>query len=265
MGTVLIAGCGDLGVGLAMRLGARDYEFFGLRRNPGDLPPPVRGIAADLTDPGLIDSLPESVDWVFYTATPSGRTPEAYQRTYVSGTENLLSALARRALRPKRFFYISSTSVYGQNDGKWVDESSATEPAGSSGRAVLAGEELVRAADMPATCIRFGGIYGRGRSRLLDTVAQGAQCVAQPPHFTNRIHRDDCVGVLARMVTMSGHHDCYVAVDDRPASQCEVFHWLARHTDSPRPREIRRTESKLRTGSKRCSIPATSLMFSIRL
>ena len=253
MSRVLIAGCGDLGVGLAEQLSSEGYEFFGLRRNPDVLPALLHGVAADLNGRDLADALPTSVDWVFYTATPSDRTPEAYHHTYVTGVENLLAALAERNLRPRRLFYVSSTSVYGQNDGSWVDEWSSTEPASSSGQSVLAGEGLVLKANVPATSIRFGGIYGRGRSRLLNAIAQGAQCVEHPPHFTNRIHRDDCVGVLARMLTMTEHHDCYVAVDDRPAAQCEVFEWLAERTDSPRPRKVPRARNKLRTGSKRCS------------
>src|SRR5256886_16983899 len=78
---------------------------------------------------------------------------------YVDGLRNVLSRL--RA--PRRFLYVSSTSVYGQRDGEEVDETSATEPVEESGRVVLEAESVLRSVCPEAVVLRFAGIYGPGR------------------------------------------------------------------------------------------------------
>jgi nucleoside-diphosphate-sugar epimerase len=152
-----------------------------------------------------------------------------------------------------RFFYASSTGVYAQSHGEWVDEDSPTEPTGFSGLRVLEGERLALEGVPGAVVVRFGGIYGPGRTRLVDTVRRGATCVESPPLYTNRIHRDDCAGVLRHLLSLERAASAYVAVDHAPAPQCEVMDWLAARLGVPAPRRVRGQAPEAGPGgSKRC-------------
>lgn len=235
MANILIAGCGDVGIALGLRLVEDGHRVHALRRNAAALPKTLQALRADLNDPTTLRSLPEA-DYVFYTAAADGRDEAAYQRAYVSGVANILQSLAQSGRSVKRFIFVSSTGVYGQDAGEWVDESSPTEPSRFSGRKVLEGERLGAESAYPSTAVRFGGIYGPGRDRLIRLVRDGAGCVEQPPRYTNRIHRDDCAGVLRHLLQLEAPAPVYVGVDCEPAAQCEVMDWLAERMDAPKPR-----------------------------
>ncbi len=160
---VLISGCGYVGTSLGLLLASEGCTVFGLRRNTSALPPTIHPINADFSTPLSPDALPETLDAVVHTASPGGSTGEPYKTAYVDGPRNLLSALApQNALR--RFVLVSSTGVYGQKDGEWVDEDSPTEPGSTSGRRLLEGESLVLGGPVPAVVLRLGSIYGPGRT-----------------------------------------------------------------------------------------------------
>jgi nucleoside-diphosphate-sugar epimerase len=137
------------------------------------------------------------------------------------------------------FVFISSTAVYGQRDGEWVDEDSATEPTGFNGRLVLEGERLTLGSGLPAAVVRLAGIYGPGRTRLLDDVRGGrAQCRGDGPVYTNRIHRDDCAGALQHVLGLPEPDAVWLAVDDEPAARCDVLRWLASRLGAPAPASV---------------------------
>jgi nucleoside-diphosphate-sugar epimerase len=96
---------------------------------------------------------------------------------------------------------------------------------------------MIRDLGVPASVIRFGGIYGAGRNRLLERVSQGAVADAVTPAYTNRIHRDDCVGILefCLLRDLAGEPlpDILLGVDDDPASEWEVLSWLASQLEAP--------------------------------
>lgn len=235
---VLIAGCGDVGTELGRRLAAGGHAVWGLRRRPQGLPPPIRPLAADLADPATLAALP-ACDYVVYTAAADRHDEEAYRRAYVDGPGRLLAALREQGTAPRRFFFTSSTGVYGQDRGEWVDETSPAEPASFSGRILLEGEGRLRASGIPATIVRLAGIYGPGRTRLVDEVRSGRAARAAAAGYTNRIHRDDCAGFLAHLVEMdlAGEPvaEVYVGVDDEPAERREVVRWLAARLGVPEP------------------------------
>lgn len=233
MARVLIAGCGDVGTVLGLDLAGAGHTVYGLRRSPAGLPASIAPVAADLTRPETLAGLPCGVDLVCYAAAAGGFSEAAYRATYVDGVRNLLAALAGQAVR--RFVFVSSTGVYGQVEGEWVDEGSPTEPGGFSGRCLLDGERLVLTGPIPGVVARLGGIYGPGRTRLLDAVRRGEPCVDSPPRYTNRIHRDDCAGALAHLLELAAPQAVYLGVDHAPAPECEVMDWLAETLGLPCP------------------------------
>ena len=205
-----------------------DTHVWGLRRHCDTLPSRIHALGADLTKPETLQALPPALDVVFYTAAPSSSSADDYRATYVDGVRHLLAALETQGHALRRFIFTSSTGVYAQELGEWVDETSPTEPVHFSGRELLIAEHEVLNSAFPATVVRLGGIYGPGRTRLIDSVRQGtAVCTDGPPVYTNRIHRDDCAGVLQHVMQLAQPDRLYLAVDHEPAEQCAVLQWLA--------------------------------------
>jgi nucleoside-diphosphate-sugar epimerase len=247
---VLIAGCGYVGSALAARLAAAGAEVFGLRRRAAALPPGVVPVAADLADPAALRALPGPFDAVVYAAAPDRREESAYRAVYADGVARLVEATAGA-----RFVLVSSTTVYGQDDGAWVDETSLTEPSGFTGRIVLEGEACVLAGAALPLVLRCGGIYGPGRTRLLDAARAGSLTVSPAAtRYTNRIHRDDVAGALAHLLRLAAPERLYLGVDAEPASEETVYRWLAARVGRPLPEPGPRDAGAVRSPSgKRCS------------
>ncbi len=251
MPKILIAGCGYVGAALGARLVAAGHEVWGLSRDPARLPAGVRPLAADLTEAQTLRALPPALDTVFYTAGSAGYSEAAYRAIYVDGVRHLLHALDEQGHAP-RLFFTSSTGVYGQSDGEWVDEDSPTAPGSFSGQLLLEGEQLFLGSPFPATILRLGGIYGPGRTSLIDKVRAGeASCAAGRPRHTNRIHRDDAAGALHHLMGLAQPAALYLGVDDEPAARCTVYRWLAARLGVPAPPTIAEP-ARRRGGNKRC-------------
>ena len=147
---------------------------------------------------------------------------------------------------------VSSTAVYGITDGSWVDETTPTEPGGFSGKRLLEAETLLSQSRHPGVVIRFGGIYGPGRNRMLRKVRNGEPVVAEPPQYTNRIHRDDCVGALVHLFHVAEPASVYLGVDSHPCTQVELVDWLAERLGLPRPPRTQGSAGGVRASNKRC-------------
>ena len=228
----LIAGAGYVGNALAQCLLGQGHDVWVLRRSATAPPAGACAFRADLVVPGALEALPP-VDLVFYTAAADERSDASYRLAYVEGLARLLERLARMEPRPRRLLFTSSTSVYGQQDGEWVDETSPTEPSDFAGRRLLEGEALVRGAPCPGTVLRLGGIYGPGRSSLIERARAGASL---PSGYTNRIHRDDAAAALAHLAVLPQAEATVLGVDSEPALACEVLAWLAQRLALPTPR-----------------------------
>jgi nucleoside-diphosphate-sugar epimerase len=255
MSHVLIAGCGFVGEALARRRTSEGHETWGLRRRTEGLPTGVHPLTADLCDPDSLRNLPPDLDFIFYTASAGASSAEAYRAAYVTGMENLLRALADQKLFPRRVFFTSSTSVYGQEAGEWVDEDSPAAPEHHTGQIMLEAEQSLFSSSYPATAVRLGGVYGPGRRRLIESVQRGeATCAEGPPRYVNRIHRDDCAGALHHLMSLEDAEQIYLAVDDEPAEEGEVMRWLAGRLGAPPPRMVppAEGESPRRRSNKRC-------------
>ena len=230
---VLIAGCGDVGCELARQLLSQNDRFsvWGLRRNISKLPEGVNPVVGDLTDANSLGDWPEKIDYVVYSAATDGRGEENYRKAYVDGLKNVLFRLHKDGYKPARLFFTSSTSVYHQSNGEWIDETSETLPQSYSGKIMLEAETILQNSSYSATAIRFGGIYGPGRNRLINRVKEGEGCQPEPVIFGNRIHRDDCAGIIAHLINRdlegSSIDSLYLGVDNYPAPMHEVLHWLA--------------------------------------
>ena len=261
MARVLIAGCGWLGSALGVAMAARGDAVWGLRRNAALLPREIQPIEADLDDARTLQRPPRPLDAVVYAAAPEASDAASYERVYVRGLAHVLDAVRAAGPstdRPPRVVLTSSTSVYGQTDGEWVDESSPTEPADFRGGTVLEGEEILRGSGLPSIALRLGGLYGPGRATLIEAVRHGrAGLVPGPPRFTNRIHRDDAVGAILHLLALRAGETApiYVGVDEEPADRNDVVRWLAQRLRVEVRNEALAAEERVlrRDTNKRCS------------
>ncbi len=228
MSHILIAGLGDLGGGLARALSDEGHRISAIRRSPR-APRGVQVYAQDLVrDTPLLP--PEPVDLLVIVMTPSEYSEAGYRAAYLTAPGRLLDALAQRQPLPPTLF-VSSTAVYGDLQGD-VDEDTSPAPRRYNGQVMLAAEEAI-SARAPSTAVRFSGIYGPGRTRLLRKVEQLSQGQEAPPApvWTNRIHRDDCVGLLHTLARrwLAGQtvSPVVLGTDNHPVSNLTVYRYLA--------------------------------------
>jgi nucleoside-diphosphate-sugar epimerase len=182
-------------------------------------------------------------------------TEEAYRSAYVQGLANVLDAVERDGVTPERMLFVSSTAVYGDAGGGWVDEGTTAAPRGFSGQVLLEAEELLHAriagTGTEAAALRLGGIYGPGRTRLIDQVRSGSAVIPEDLRYTNRIHRDDAAAAIVHLATMpSAPAPIYIGVDDDPADLGAVLRFLAAEMGLAEPPVG--DAGPARGGNKRC-------------
>ncbi|MET0613304.1 MAG: NAD-dependent epimerase/dehydratase family protein [Pseudomonas caspiana] len=253
--SVLIAGCGDIGSRLATQLLSLGWVVHGLRRTISLLPEGVNGVAGDLFSSTIPTTWPATaIDYLVYCATPTERDEAGYRAAYVEGQQRVLRWLNERGQQPKRVIFVSSSGVYGQQNGEWVDETSPTEADTFSGKIMLEAEQVALNSGFPATIVRLTGIYGPGRNDLSNRVRQGYSVTIDPPLYGNRIHADDAAGLLALLLKSDAQgvalEDCYIGVDDAPAPLAEVVQWIREYLGVTHWAE---GAAVRRAGSKRCS------------
>lgn len=228
-GKVHLLGCGDLGTAVGLALLETGAEPLGLRRNPDRLPVALPSMAVNFAERESMRQLGDlPCDVTLLTPTPPARDVEGYRRGYLMPVENLLSAWEGGP--PRRLIYVSSTRVYGDHDGDWVDETSELRPADGQADILVEAERQLLDSPHDVTIVRFSGIYGKSPSRLLERIRGGQIASAEPLHYTNRIHREDCVGFLLHLLRGDSPfaEPIYLASDDEPAPMHEVETWLAK-------------------------------------
>ena len=179
--TKLIIGCGYLGLRVARRWRAAGHDVLCLVRtaeHAGQLAREgLHSLVADVTRPETLVGLPAaaSVLWAVGFDAAGGRSR---REVYVQGLQNVLAALPADT---GRFLFVSSTSVYGNTRGGWVDENSPCQPGREAGRVLLVAEDALRhhALGPQSIILRLAGLYGPGRlPRLTDS---GGSAGAQHP------------------------------------------------------------------------------------
>lgn len=213
-GLVIIAGAGDVGGRLARLRAARGEDVVALRRRDADAAPGVRGHRADLASGAGLESLPREAGALVFCAAPGQRDEASYRRLYVDGLRRL-----RDAVDAPRLVFVSSSAVYGEDDGEWVDEATPPRPAAFNGRVLLQAEAVLR--DHARACVlRASGLYGPGRDMLWRKARAG-----EPGrmHWTNRLHVDDAAAALSHLLDLPAPGPVYIGSDDRPAPEHEVL------------------------------------------
>lgn len=255
MAKILIIGCGVIGTKLAHILSVNGHQVTGLKRNPPETDAGnVNYFAGDITVPACLEDLSADFDTLYFIVSPDGRNEQSYRAIYESGLNNLLNKFSLAGSNP-HWIFVSSTSVYGQSQGEWVDEDSIAQPDNVNSQLIRQAEQKLMELDAGNIVVRFSGIYGPGREYLLRMAMQTPSIQQNPPYFTNRIHQQDCIGVLAFLLErrLAGVvlQQCYLVSDDDPAPMWEVITWLAEHMNC-QPPTVKVTDNHA-VMNKRCS------------
>lgn len=262
---VAILGCGYVGLELGRHLLDGGHDVVGVRRSEAGLRAirevGFRAIQADVTRPETLDAIPD-VDALVFAASSGGRGASAARSVYVEGLRSAIDHFGARSEVPDRLVYTSSTGVYGDHDGGWVDEKTTPNPRSEKTRVLLEAENVARTAidvGMAPTILRFAGLYGPDRYRLeryIEGPVRGG--------YLNMIHRADAAGAIRFVLEHPSPPELLLAVDDEPVDRWVLANWLADQCGIPRPEKetvaerLQTTEvssaaeRRLRT-SKRCS------------
>ena len=239
---VLIAGCGDLGLRVAQLLAIENSTnlSWGLRRQPNldstDDIPSFTWIAADLTQPDTLRDLPKDITHVLYTAAPNARTEADYRAVYREGLERLVLAVAAPSLQ--RVLFVSSTAVYGAHGAQWIDEDTPTAPKSFNGRVLLETEQWLykQNTQFETLSLRLSGIYGPGRSYLLERLRTGqATAPMTESHWVNRIHIEDAAAAVVHLMNLPNPKPIYLVTDSTPLPMRVLYDALAKLVGGPTP------------------------------
>lgn len=189
-----------------------DWRALALRRRIDEVPEGVQGVAIDLTRAESLSCLEDLCpDALLVTLIPAQRTPEGYRRGFAEAMDNIVAGLG--AHRPARAFFVSSTRVYAEKSGAWVDESSPLASADEYAGSIIEAEQILLDGVPGSVVLRAAGLYGHGPGPLLRAVTSGRLRPARPRVFGNRIHREDVAGFIA--------HALEHGVTDRVVNLCD--------------------------------------------
>ena len=243
MNRLLIVGCGDIALRALPQL-ARNYQVFGLVRAAaqadriaalGAIP-----LTGDLDNPATLAALAGVADLVLHLAPP-GESGERDQRS-----ANLIAALSTRP--PERLVYISTSGVYGDCGGAWVDEDRPLAPQTVRAlRRVDAERSLLawgKQSGVAVAVLRVPGIYAAERLPLAQLKRASPVLRAEDDVYTNHIHADDLAGICLAALERGAAGRVYNASDDSKIKMGDYFDLVADRARLPRPPRIARAAAE---------------------
>ena len=192
----------------------------------------LRPLTIDVTDVPTTTALP-LVDPVVFAVGRDREAGVAMRDIHEMGLRAVLDALPDDT---GRVIYVSSSGVYGQDSGEWVDEESACEPVSAGGRACLSGERLLSAhpRGRDAVVLRLAGLYGPGRTPYLTHVRSTIPIAGSRDAFLNLVHVDDAAAAVVAAAACGGNRT-YDVSDGRPPTRGDYVEWLAARLGMPAP------------------------------
>ncbi len=253
MERLLIVGAGDIARRALPALLAR-YEITAVvRGSPAALVDQgVRAVAGDLDRPDSLAPLALAADVLLHAAPPteSGSRDER--------TRNLVAALSGARMLPRRVVYISTSGVYGDCGGAWVDESRPVRPQTDRARRRVDAEQALiewgRQDGVAVVCLRVPGIYAADRLPL-ERLKKGTPVLrAEEDVYTNHVHAGDLAAICVRALEHDAPAGVYNATDDTEMKMGDYFDLVADRSGLPRPPRVPRVEIE-------AVIPATLASF----
>ncbi|HHI93066.1 MAG TPA: SDR family oxidoreductase [Gammaproteobacteria bacterium] len=244
MKSVFIAGCGDIGERIAGLCCEKKVPVAGLVRSVESIKrlqqADIEPVQVDLATGGL-SALPTTTATIFYLVPPPG---EGENDPLI---RRFLSAISTDAL-PEKLVLLSTTAVYGDCQGQWINETRPVNPQTARGRRRLdaeqAAQEWSASTGVPIIILRVGGIYGPGRLPI-ERIKKGLPILheADSP-YTNRIHQDDLAQVCIAAAERGKPGEVYNVSDGQPGTMSRYFKDIAQAYNLPMPPEISLEEAQ---------------------
>jgi nucleoside-diphosphate-sugar epimerase len=231
--SVLIAGCGFVGLPLARKLLETGWQTHAITK-AGSSAERLRSESfnvhvLDLRHADALRKLPRRYfNVVIHCASSERGNIEDYRAVFFEGAKNIMGSLEY-----ENFIFCGSTSVYAQTDGAWVDESSAAEPTRETGQVLRDTEELVLAAN--GTVARLSGLYGPGRCVPLEKLLAGQAAIeGDGTRVMNALHQLDAVSALHFLAAIKPAGIVNVT-DNLPITQVEWYRYVCNRVNKPLP------------------------------
>lgn len=238
----LVFGCGYLGERVARRWREAGEDVTIVTRNSrraeGFRKQQYCAIVADVTRPATLIGLP-AAETVLFAVGFDGTAGKSIADVYAGGVRNVMAALPSNI---GRFIYISTTGVYGDAAGQWIDEDTPPDPHRDGGRASLAAEQALAESPFASRGIilRLAGIYGPGRIPYLDKLRAGKPIPAPIEGHLNLIHVDDAAAVVLAaeklpLAELNGKPRVYCVSDGHPVRRGDYYREVARLIGATEP------------------------------
>jgi nucleoside-diphosphate-sugar epimerase len=224
MTTLLSLGHGYSARALARRLVPQGWRVIGTTRDPAKAETlRVEGVEPLLWPADLTAALAEATHILCSAA------PDAAGDPFLRAVPAIAKSTARWV------GYLSTTGVYGDHQGGWVDETTPLTPISDRGRQRVLAEEQWRATGLPVHVFRLAGIYGPGRGPFEKVRNGTARLIIKPNQVFSRIHVDDIAQVLEASISAPNPGAAYNVCDDNPCPPEEVLRHAARMLGLPDP------------------------------
>ena len=225
---ILIIGQGDIGLPVTNKLAQDGLSVTGLARSErshyhlDDKANFMQLDALTLTAEQLQD-----FTHIGIIVTPDEYSTSGYHNSYLAINQHL-AALADQLPILKRIVFISSTAIYGQDNGEWIDEDTMPMlPEREASQVILQAEQaLQQSFDDKAIIIRPSGIYGRERLMRVRKAREPQKEPIAAGAWTNRIMDSDLVNIIAHVMTIELPKPVYIATDYLPVTTFELTTWL---------------------------------------
>ncbi|MEN2750176.1 SDR family oxidoreductase [Psychrobacter sp. FBL11] len=226
---LLIIGQGDIGLPVTNKLTEDGLSVTGLARSKRehyDLNSNAKFMQAD----ALTLSAEQLQDFthIAIIVTPDEYSTSGYHDSYLAINQHLVT-LADKLTNLARVVFISSTGIYGQDSGEWIDEDTApVTPEREASNVILQAEQaLQHGFGNKAIIIRPSGIYGRERLMRLRKAREPQKEPVAAAHWSNRIMDRDLVNIITNVLTIDAPKPLYIATDYAPVTTFELGVWLS--------------------------------------
>ena len=234
---LLIIGQGDIGLPVTNKLGQDGYCVTGLARSEREYYDLVD--SAGFLQTNALTLTAEQLQAFTHIAiivTPDEYSTSGYHDSYLAISQHL-ATLADKLTSLVRVVFISSTGIYGQDSGEWIDEDTVPiTPEREASKVILQAEQaLQQGFGDKAIIIRPSGIYGRERLMRLRKAREPNKDPVPAEHWSNRIMDRDLVNIIAKVLTIETPKPVYLATDYRPVTTFELGVWLSEQVGETPP------------------------------
>lgn len=225
---LLVIGCGKLGQKLGLLAKKTPLDLLGFKRKK-ITSTNIRIEQQDIFDKSFFDKVKiHSPDFILYSLSADEQSEKSYRRNYVEGLKQVIKSI-KYINNFQHLFFVSSTSVYGDNNDQFIDEFSETSPKNFRGTILLEAENLLNTVKFNSTVLRLSGIYGLGRNYMIK-LSQDAESWPKVDRWTNRINEDDAANFIIFLLNqcLQGEipEKLYLLTDKEPVTLFRLLNWI---------------------------------------